>query len=177
MCQQTRALLAHAQSAGSGPPLARFVRTSHSSASGVHDESPESIPARTPTSPLHLRPACATLRRNRDKPSVLFRTFVFDVADVPAADAVPVSVSRSAERFVRRTPSHYPGWARWFVRVADLPAAVAVVRSPAVASPTCARTASAGAGSAAASEFSISLSRSSNCCSRWSNCWCVAIRS
>src|ERR1700688_117709 len=133
----------HAQSAGSVPPLARSVRSVGSSASGAHDESPESIPGRTPTSPIHLRPTSATLRRSRDKPSVSVRAFAFGVADVPAADAAPVSRSQPAEKLLQDK-------SRWFARrlapVANLPTAVPVVRSAAPASLTCARTASAAAG-------------------------------
>src|SRR5260370_6082279 len=96
----------HAQSAGSVPPLARSVRSVGSSASGARDESPESIPGRTPTSPINLRPTSATLRRSRDKPSVSVRAFAFGVADVPAADAAPVSRSQPAGKILQRSEEH-----------------------------------------------------------------------
>lgn len=81
-----------ARSAGSARVLARSVRIAGSSASAVHGISPESRPARTPTSPKHLRSACVTFPRNRDRPRVSAHASGFAVAGVPVTDGGPVSL-------------------------------------------------------------------------------------
>src|ERR1700758_2631406 len=78
--------------AGSAPVLARSFRIADSSASAAHGGSPESRPARTPTSPKHIPLACVTLRRNRDKPTVSAHASGFVGAGVPATAAAPVSL-------------------------------------------------------------------------------------
>src|SRR5215469_6478803 len=134
-----------AQSVGSERPLAQSVGSVDSSVSGVHDGLPESILASIPTSPIHLPQASATLRRNRDTPSVAFHAFVFHGADAPAADAAPVLLSQSARKMLR-IHSRCAALPEQLAPVADLLTAAPAVRSVAPASPTCVRTASAAVG-------------------------------
>src|ERR1700757_1162127 len=140
------------QWAGSAPLLARSFRIADSSASAAHDGLPESRPARTPTSPKHLRSAGVTLHRNRDKPTVSAHAFGFVVAGARATTAAPVSLGSGVGKFRSQDARPTALSARQPVLVANLPAAVPAVRSAVPVSRSCAQTASAAAGSAAASD-------------------------
>src|ERR1700691_2520882 len=87
----------------------------------------------------------ATFRHSGEKPSLSVRAFAFGVADAPAVDAAPVSLSQPAKKILQ-DHSRCAGFARRLAQLANLPTAVPVVRCAVAASLTCVRTASAGAG-------------------------------
>src|SRR5262249_28368215 len=129
-----------AQSADLGLELARSVRNAGSSTWAAHDESPENTPARTPISRKHLRPACATLPRSRDKRNVLAHASGFALVDDRASSGGQVGQGASREL---RQPVSLTNWAFPSRRdsIPALPAVAPVARSAAPVSPTFVQTA------------------------------------
>jgi hypothetical protein len=123
-----------------------------SSAWAAHNELPENFPARTPTSPKHLRSASVVLRHSPDKPSASAYASGFGGADAPATDAAPVSLAPQTGTILEKDLRRRASSARQLVLVANLPASAPVVRSGAPFSQTCDRTASVATGSATAGE-------------------------